>query len=443
LFKWLPLLTGLLVSTAWGHGAAPQVKEIRWPVHGDGRIWLVDELGLLDQQDDGFYWLCDDTVSTLVGFDSAHSTDPNGIEWIVATRGGIFRTTDRGCSFVQIPGDLTQHVVVGLWAHPERPLEVLTTTQTLGIPNDVWRSTDGGQTWSAAGINTGGRVISLVRSAANPEVIFTTHGDGISRSGDGGATFQPVTLGPPVEDLPDELEVLPQEFRLLSGHPVDPNVVFALIERFPASYLVRSADGGLSWQVIMPIEDAPESLAFEANGRRGLMASPFEGVFRTQDGGLNWEMVPSPGALGCLTPGPNGAIWACGRSQARPWVAASTTDLGASWTPLMEQYTELAGGWDCPAESQTALACAERCQPADQACLDGLVNAEMPDMGEGDGGDQDMGEVDGGLDYGMPEPPPTGGDDDCRAAPGGSGTFWGWLALIGYATRRVWPSADR
>jgi photosystem II stability/assembly factor-like uncharacterized protein len=428
LSRWLPLIACLLASTAWGHGAAPQVKEIRWPAHGDGRIWLVDELGLLDQQDDGFYWLCDDTVSTLVGFDSAHSTDLSGDVWIVATRGGIFRTTDRGCSFMQVPGDLTQHVVVGLWAHPERPMEVLTTTQTLGIPNDVWRSTDGGQTWAAAGINASGRVRSLVRSAADPNVIFASHGDGVSRSSDGGATFQPVALGPPVEALPDELEVLPQEFRLLSGHPTDADVVFALIERFPASYLVRSADGGQSWQVIMPIEDAPESLAFEPNGQNALLANPFLGVFRSQDGGLNWEMVPSPGGLGCLTTGPNGAIWACGRGQPRPWVAASTTDLGASWTPLMQQYTELAGGWDCPAGSPTALACADRCQPADQECLDGLV----------DGGvEPDAGVADSGVDQGMPEPPAaTGSSDDCRAAPGRSGTFWSCLVLVGYAARR-------
>lgn len=413
------------MGVAWGHGAAPQVKEIRWPAHADGRIWLVDELGLLDQRDDGFYWLCDDTVSALVGFDSAYAPGGDGATWIVATRGGIFRTTDGGCSFTQVPGPLTQHVVIGLWGHPARPMEILTTTQTLGIPNDVWRSTDGGQTWTAAGLNSMGRVRSLVRSPADPDVVYATHGAGVGRSSDGGARFTPVTLGPPVEALADGLEVLPQEFRLLAAHPVDPDIVFALIERFPASFVVRSTDGGQSWQVVLSIEDASDSLAFEPNGQRGILANPFVGVFRTEDAGETWQMIDSPGAMGCLTTGPQGAIWACGRGEPRAWVAASTTDLGATWTPVIAQYTELAGSFMCPPDSPTAMACAGRCEPGDQACLDRLVDGEM---------EPDQGAADAGVDAApAPDPPDTSGSssDGCRAAPRTPGTPWALLVLLG------------
>ena len=415
----LPLMTivsiVLSAGLAFGHGAAPQVKEIRWPVHGDGAVWLVDELGLLDERADGYHWLCDDTVSALVGFDSAYSVDATGDVWIVATRAGVYRTVDRGCTFVRVEGPLTEHVVVGLWGHPDRPNEVLTSTQTLNIPNDVWRSTDGGETWTAGGIQASGRVRSVVRSPANPEVIYATHGDGASRSSDGGGTYLPIALGPPTEAFPDGLEVLPQEFRLLTAHPLDENIVFGLIERFPASFLVRTTDGGANWTIITAIEDAPDSMAFDADGQRALLANPFLGLMRSADAGETWEMVASPGGLGCLSVAPDGAIWACGRGQPRPWVAASTTDLGATWSTALDVYTNLAGKWECPAGSPTALACEERCNPGDQACLDGLF---------ADAGVADMGLADAGMDAapdGLPEPQPEstgGGSDDCQCMPG-------------------------
>jgi MYXO-CTERM domain-containing protein len=419
---------------AFAHGAAPRVKEIRWPAHGDGAVWLVDELGLLDERADGYHWLCDDTVSALVGFDSVHSVDASGDVWVVATRAGVFRTIDRGCSFTRVEGPLTEHVVVGLWGHPERPNEVLTSTQTLNIPNDVWRSTDGGLTWIAGGIQASARVRSVVRSAANPDVIYATHGDGASRSVDGGISYVPIALGPPIEAFPDGLEVLPQEFRLLTGHPLDEDIVFGLIERFPDSFLVRTVDGGANWTIVMAIGDAPDSIAFDADGQRALLTSPFLGLFRSDDAGESWAMVSSPGRMGCLTVAPDGAIWACGQGQPRPWVAASTTDLGATWDTALDVYTSLAGTWMCPAGSPTALACADRCNPSDQACLDGMfADAGAPDMGVADAGM--VADADGLPDLGPA--PAGGGSDDCQSVPGGpSAPLGGALFLLGLAWAR-------
>lgn len=438
----LTLSTMAPVGAAFAHGAAPQVKEIRWPAHAEGRVWLVDELGLLDERMDGFHWLCDDTVSTLVGFDSAHAVDETGDVWVVATRAGIFRTTDHGCSFTRVEGPLTEHVVVGLWGHPERPDEIVTTTQTLGIANDVWRSTDGGQTWNAAGIDAPGRVRSLVRSPAAPDTVYATHAGGASRSDDGGATFAPIALGPPVEAFPDGLDVRPEEFRLLTAHPSEADTVFALVERFPASFLTRSTDRGASWEIVFEIEDAPDSMAFDATGQGALLASPFAGLFRSEDGGATWQMVPSPGRMGCLTTAPDGSIWACGRGQPRPWVAASTADLGANWQPALAVYTDLLPEWGCPEGTPTAMECSERCQPGDAECLAGMIEGDAAvDLGVDDAGVDAMAQNDAGPSG--PDAAPTGGeggasDDGCRSVDGPS-TAWWWVALLGLRRRVLTP----
>jgi hypothetical protein len=432
--KQLPAALAVLFTTqlALAHGGAPQVKYIRFPPQAGGAAWLMDELGLLAQVPEGFAWLCDDSVSALVGFEIVAPIDAT--TWVLSTRAGVFRTEDRGCSYTQVPGVLTEHVTAGLSPHPDRPLELVTATATLGIPNDVFRTVDGGLTWQAAGLESSTRIRSFVRSEADPQVLYASHGAGASRSDDGGARFAPIALGPDPALLPDPTPVRPEEFRFLATSPVTPLEVVAVIERFPKSFLVHSYDGGASWQHTFSLEDSPDGLVFTNDGTGLLMSTPFLGLFRSTDGGRQWVSVPAPGIIGCLARNPaTGHIWACGRGRPLPWVAASTPDLGESWAVALAQYADLAAGWECPEGSPTALACARQCPPADPACM-------PPDGGVTDGGVADGG-LDGGVDGGRDAGPDggpgaaesaqpnTGGGSDGGCASGGPPAGGGWLAL--------------
>lgn len=418
----------LLTGQALAHGGAPQIKHIRFPPQAGGAAWLMDELGLLAEVPTGFSWLCDDSVSPLVGFEIVAPVDEQ--TWVLSTRAGVFRTEDRGCSYEQVPGALTEHVTAGLLPHPNRPEELLTATATLGILNDVYRTVDGGQTWTPSGLESTTRIRSFIRAEADPALVYASHGAGASRSDDGGATFAPIALGPDAALLPDGLPVRPEEFRFLATSPTARLEVMAIIERFPKSFLIHSSDGGASWRHIFSLEDSPDSLVYTLDGRGLLMSTPFLGLFRSTDGGARFEPVASPGIIGCLTREPaSDRIWACGRGRPLPWVVAVTPDLGDTWQVKLQQYADLVGGWDCAPGTETALACSRQCPPADPACM-------PPDGGIADAAPGDP--VDGGVDAapvdGAPEadaaPPTGGGDDGCAVGGGGPTGLLGWLALI-------------
>ncbi|MEZ4467044.1 MAG: hypothetical protein R3F43_22000 [bacterium] len=139
----------------------------------------------------------------------------------------------RRAAATQVPGPLTSTSPPR--SSPTPAAEFLTSTATLGILNDVYRSVDGGRRPGPAGLESTTRVRSLVRSgrsrSSSPAAAPATSGD------DGGASFQPIALGPPAEDLPGEMPIRPEEFRFLATHPVDRGTAFAVVERFPASFL--------------------------------------------------------------------------------------------------------------------------------------------------------------------------------------------------------------
>lgn len=424
------LLSTLLATQALAHGGAPLVKYIRFPAQAAGAAWLMDELGLLAQVPAGFTWLCDDSVSPLLGFEVVAPVDDQN--WVLSTRAGVFRSEDRGCSYVQVPGALTQHVTADLLPHPGRPQEMITATVTLGILNDVYRTIDGGRTWQPAGLESITRIRSFVRAEADPELVYASHGAGASRSDDGGASFNPIALGPPGELLPDGEPVRPEEFRFLGTSPVNRLEVVAIIERFPKSFLVFSSDGGVTWRHTYSLEDAPDSLAYSRDGTKILMSNPFVGLLRSTNGGAGFDLVPTPGIVGCLTREPGGdRIWACGRGRPIPWVAAFTENFGDSWEVRLQQYADLAGSWECPAGSPTAVACERQCPPAEPFC--------MPDLGLTDGAVTDAGldaapaaDAEPGVDAAPPSARSGGGD--CSVA--GGGRAWPLMLLLGPWRRR-------
>ncbi len=430
----LSLLAG---GAALAHGGAPQVKYIRFPPQAEGAAWLMDELGLLAEVPEGFAWLCDDSVSTLVGFEIVAPVDAT--TWVLSTRAGVFRTEDRGCSYTQVPGALTEHVTAGLLPHPDHPQELVTATATLGIPNDVYRTVDGGRTWQAAGLASTTRVRSFLRSEADPEVLYASHGAGASRSDDGGATFQPIALGPDPALLPDATEVRPEEFRFLATSPVDRLEVVAVIERFPKSFLVHSRDGGASWQHTFSLEDSPDGLVFLGDGQRLLMSTPFLGVFRSTDGGAMWEPISSPGILGCLARDPaTDHIWACGRGRPLAWVAAATPDLGETWEVKLQAYADLAAGWECAEGTATDRACSRQCPPADPACVPpdgGVVDGGIVDGGGGVEGDVGVDAAPGDAARDAAPSAAGGGNEGCTA---GGGHGFGGLGGLGMLLLLWW-----
>jgi photosystem II stability/assembly factor-like uncharacterized protein len=454
-------------SVAMSHGGQPIVEALVFPgravspdaaeVDSD-EVWaLTNNQGLYGGPPGSFRWLCEDAVVRNAGFQGLVVLDAEKRHWLVATSFGLYRTRDGGCTFEVLPEPLGSQVSLGLWQHPTRPLEVLVATQNPGeMGDDVWRTTNGGETFTPAGLGIVERARWFLRSEAEPERVYLAHSEGATRSEDGGATWTPITLGP------EALDPVPEEFTLLGTHPSDPDEVWASIERFPDSTVLRSRDRGATWTPMFTVPDAPTGFAFAPDGRDVLVTTLFEGWRRSADGGDTWETTEETVALvGCLTRWPGSpTLWACSNVFIRgPWVVGKSEDLGRTFTAVLQRYQDISDVWACPADSTAAEQCAGLCpgQAAGAAC-DGADAGPSDDAGPENPVD---GSVSVPLDAGPSTPLDVGTDGDGSggdetgggaSSAGGCGVhpsprsahpLFGLGVCVGLALRRIRRSRSR
>ena len=453
---WTPLSVGLALAAvapwagARAHGGQPVVQEIIFPGLSMGtgtpdEAWaLTNNQGLYAGVPGAFEWLCEDAVVQNAGFQGLVVLDAARREWVVATNYGLYRSRDGGCSFTVLDGPLGTAVPLGLWQHPTRPLEIVVATQNPGpTPDDLWRSTDGGETFAPAGLEIIERARWFTRSEAAPDVLYLAHSEGLARSDDGGATFVPLPLGPEV------LGAAPEELTLLGTHPTRADEVWAAIERFPDSTVIRSRDRGQTWTPVLEVPDAPTGFVMTLDGAEALITTYFEGWRRSVDGGETWsaedERVP---LMGCLTRAPGEAtLWACSNVFIRgPWVVGRSDDGGRTWAPGLRRYQDIAGLWACPPESPAARQCAGLCPGQSIGVACGETDAALPDAGGGDLADAgdlvDAGDADATTgDAGISSPPrrrPQSGCSTHPADPSGHLSLWGAAVMCALSVARRW-----
>ncbi|MFN3200749.1 MAG: WD40/YVTN/BNR-like repeat-containing protein [Bradymonadia bacterium] len=401
---------------SWAHSSEPQLTSISFsPYAAESLPWITDHMGVFVSDEDQWRWVCAEALSPndpnlVVDALSAAPTEVDGSRWLVSTTGGLRLMSADGCEIESITsGPLDGHQPGVLSPHPERPGEVLTVTTSLGRPNDVFRTTDGGETWQAAGLSINGRVTGLARSPSAPDRIYVSSADGVMTSADGGMTWTTQPLLGPFWGVPQSALVV------AAVDPANPDRVFALLERFPDGYVLRSDDGGATWTGTLTIlDDRPTALAISADGAL-LVSTAFSGLRRSEDAGETWSTLESPTLLYCLVAGTSG-FWGCSGAD---WQVARTQS-GSSWAPQGD-YATLAVPVTCPEDSWTSRRCAALTQP-DMGVL--------PDAGS----IQDAGLMtDAGADV---DAAPTSGGG-CTQPSGAGHASWLFLLMVYCRTRRV------
>jgi hypothetical protein len=239
--------------------------------------------------------------------------------WAGTLPGGLFRSNDGGESW---------QLNEGLWNQPGRaewfgggydvpgvhsicPHPARAGDLVLGIScGGAWVTHDDGSSWllqadgmqaaymppEQAGSPNTQDPHRIVRCAAQPEVLWTQHHNGIWRSTDDAASWQQIT------DVPEA------SFGFaLAVHPEHGDTAWfvpgvADQQRVPvggALVVNRTRDGGRSFETLR--SGLPQSncydlvyrhgLALDAGGRRLLMGSTTGNLWRSDDAGDNWAMV--------------------------------------------------------------------------------------------------------------------------------------------------------
>lgn len=250
--------------------------------------------------------------------------DPN-VFYFGAASGGIFKTEDGGVHWTPIFDGQPAASIGSLAVAPSDPNVVWAGTgetfirSNVSIGNGVYRSTDGGDSWTHMGLENTGRIGRVIVHPTDPDIVYVAalghlYGPqqerGVYRTSDGGDTWERVLF---VDENAGAVDLVMD--------PNNPRILFAatwemLIRTWgrwsggPGSGIYRSRDGGDTWErlegnglpsgtmgkigLAMSPDDSDRIYALiETNSNREYEdLTEHEGVlWRSDDGGRRWRMV--------------------------------------------------------------------------------------------------------------------------------------------------------
>jgi photosystem II stability/assembly factor-like uncharacterized protein len=154
------------------------------------------------------------------------------------------------------------------------------TRNSAAFGGGVYRSADGGETWSSAGL-VGQAVRALAMSPSNPDELVAGTLEGVYRSLDAAKSWQRIS--------PEHHEEL-RNLDSLAIDPRDPQIIYAGTFHLPW----KTTDGGRTWRPVHEgmIDDSDVmSLLIDAGNFGRIYASACSGIYRSEDGAAQWKKI--------------------------------------------------------------------------------------------------------------------------------------------------------
>jgi photosystem II stability/assembly factor-like uncharacterized protein len=231
------------------------------------------------------------------------------------------------------------------------------------VAGGVWKSDDAGQFWVNVtdGFLTTASIGALAVAPSDGNVIYAgtgettiridvTHGDGVYKSTDAGATWR--HLGLTETRHIGEIRV----------HPDNPDLVYVAAlghasKDNPERGLYRSKDGGENWELVLHVSERAGAVdvSLDPNNPRIVFATiwqarrtfwsidsggPDSGLWRSRDGGDTWENISKrpgmpDGLLGkigvAVSPARSGRVFAMVEAEGRKRGLYRSDDFGETW----------------------------------------------------------------------------------------------------------------
>jgi photosystem II stability/assembly factor-like uncharacterized protein len=233
-----------------------------------------------------------------------------------ACAGGIWKTTDGGTYWQNVSDGYLHTAAVGAIAVADADPNVIYAGMgeccirgDVSHGDGVYRSTNGGQTWTHLGLEDTRHIARIRIHPHNPDLVYVAalghaygpnNQRGVFRSTDGGTTWDHILFR---SDQAGTID--------LSMDPRNPRILYAAVWEArrtpwslssggPDSSLYKSSDGGETWTELTNNPGLPAGL----KGRIGVAASPVRpgrvwalveaedgALFRSDDGGATWQRL--------------------------------------------------------------------------------------------------------------------------------------------------------
>jgi photosystem II stability/assembly factor-like uncharacterized protein len=249
---------------------------------------------------------------------NAVAGDPNDplVFYMGTAHSGVWKTTDAGLYWRNVSDRFFERAPVGAMEVSRSHPNIIyvgkgeSTPRQYMTPGDgVWKSTDGGETWTNVGLRQSPYISKIRIHPTNPDIVYvgamgdmygTNPDRGVFRTKDGGKTWEKVLYKTDQTSAHD-----------LTMDPKNPNVLYASLNHLhklmwdevsggPDSGLYKTTDGGNTWTELTRNPGMPKGVV----GKIGVSASAAKsgrvyaiieaaegGVYRSDDGGGTWQKL--------------------------------------------------------------------------------------------------------------------------------------------------------
>ena len=272
--------------------------------------------------------------------------DPNDDKKMFAgfSEGGLFRTLDGGVRWQPVFDEQTRLTIGDIKIDPSNTDIIYVGTgdpNISGYPfigNGLYKSIDGGDTWTNVGLGETSIISKIEVSTTNSNILyvatmglpFEKNSDrGLYKSLDGGASWDQILF---INDSTGVSDMV--------IHPNDHNIVFAAgwnrirnnkesLVSGPDARIFKSVDGGSTWEILtngLPTDNSSRiGIAISASNPNVLYACyaaatdfNLKGIFRSEDAGESWLAMPIDEDSGMNPQMYSGFGWYFGKIRVNP-----------------------------------------------------------------------------------------------------------------------------
>lgn len=271
---------------AWLHAKQMPIDASAWPT---GDADPSQQIAGINPT--GWQWLGPGNIGGRVRAIVIHPTDPQTL-WLGSVSGGIWKTTDGGASWAPLADFMANLAVSSMVIDPTNPNILYVGTGEGYFNGDsirgagIFKTTDGGATWNQLPATATSEWFYVDRLAISPvdsQIILAATRSGIWRSTDAGNTWSRRATTSSMFDV--------------NFHPTDGNLAIASGDSGAVRY---SADGGVTWNAATGIIGDRIEVAYARSNPSIVYAAVDNSsgqLYKSTNGGQTYSLVSTPGHL--------------------------------------------------------------------------------------------------------------------------------------------------